>query len=90
MQARQLIDGASYGPEAVKILILGRAFDQAWQAIAGNFGDDPHDVERARMRLAEALLSLASENSRDVEALKNGALQAVALQYRRRRAHSVE
>jgi hypothetical protein len=51
----------------------------AWREIAGNFGDDPRDVELARVKLANALLSVASEESRDVEALKNGALQAMAL-----------
>jgi hypothetical protein len=40
------------------------------------------------MRLAEALLSVASEESRDVEALKNGALQVMALRYRR--THTVD
>jgi hypothetical protein len=43
MKARQLIDDASYGPEAVKA--LGQAFDEAWVNIAGNFGDDPSDIE---------------------------------------------
>jgi hypothetical protein len=73
MKARQMIDGASFGPDALNA--MGQAFDQAWQTIAGNFGSDPHDIERARLRLATALLSVASEDSRDVEALKRGALQ---------------
>ena len=38
MKARQLIDGASFGPEALKA--IGQAFDKAWLEIAGNFGDD--------------------------------------------------
>jgi hypothetical protein len=80
MKARQLIDGASFGPEAVKA--LGQAFDQAWQTISGNFGDDPSDIERARLRLAEAILSVASEASRNVAVLKNAGLQAMALDYR--------
>jgi hypothetical protein len=83
MKARQMIDGAAYGPETVKV--IGQAFDLAWQTIANNFGDDPRDIERARIRLAEAMLSVACEESRDVEALKNGALQAMALYYSRRR-----
>ena len=82
MKARQMLDGASYGPDALKA--MGQAIDQAWQTIAGNFGDDPRDIERARLRLATALLSVASDDSRDVEALKRGALQAMALAYRRR------
>jgi len=82
MKARALIDGASYGPDALKV--MGQAFDEAWSTIAGNFGSDPHDIEKARLRLAAALLSVATEDSRDVEALKRGALQAMALSYRER------
>ena len=81
MKARQLIDGASYGPETLKA--MGQAFDEAWQSIAGN---DPQDIERARLRLANALLSVTAEDSRDVEALKRGALQAMALNYGKRPA----
>ena len=72
--------GASYGPEAVKV--MGEAFDKAWLAIAGNFGNDEHDIQKARRKLAEALLSVAGEHSTDPEALKNRALQVMALQYR--------
>jgi hypothetical protein len=82
MKARQMLDGASFGTDALKA--IGLAFDQAWETIAGNFGDDRHDIERARLRLATALLSVASDDSRDVEALKRGALQAMALSYRTR------
>jgi hypothetical protein len=79
MRARQLIDGASFGPEALKA--IGEAFDAAWAEIAGNFGDVPVDIDNARYRLANALLSLASEDSRDVEVLKRAALQRMALDY---------
>lgn len=82
MKARHLIDSASYGPEALKV--IGQAFDEVWRDIAGNFGDDPRDIELARLKLANALLSVACEESQDVEALKNGALQAMALGYRER------
>jgi hypothetical protein len=78
-KARQIIDGASFEPEALKA--IGQAFDKAWLEIAGNFGDD---IERARYRLAAALLSVASEDSRDVDVLKQAALQRVALDYRQR------
>jgi hypothetical protein len=82
MKARALIDGASYEPDALKA--MGQAFDEAWPSIAGNFGHDPQEIESARLRLATALLSVANEDSRDVEALKTGALQAMALSYRER------
>ena len=80
MKARRLIDGASYGPDALKA--IGEAFDEAWTEIAGNFGDDAADIERARLRLAEALLSVADEESRDVAVLKRAALHRLALYYR--------
>jgi hypothetical protein len=82
MKARQLVDGASFGPAALKA--LGQAFDEAWTAIAGNFGDDPADIEKARLKLANALLSVASEDSHDVEMLQKAALRVMALSYRRR------
>jgi hypothetical protein len=37
MKARQLIDNASFGPAALKV--IGQAFDEAWVAIAANFSD---------------------------------------------------
>jgi hypothetical protein len=82
MKARQLVVGAAFGPEALKVMT--QAFDDAWQEIAGHFGDDPADIERARTRLAKAVLSVAHEESRDVAALKRGALEAMALAYRER------
>ena len=50
MKARHVIDSASYGPEALKVIV--QAFDEAWRDIAGNFGDDPRDIELARLKLA--------------------------------------
>jgi hypothetical protein len=62
MRARKLIDGASFGPGAVKA--IGEAFDAAWAEIDRNFGNDPTEIECARLRLANAVLSIASEESR--------------------------
>jgi hypothetical protein len=84
MNAQSLIDNGSFGPEALKA--IGDAFDAAWQEIAGNFGSDPSDIEAARIKLANAILSIACEESRDVEVLKTGALQAMAFAYRQQRA----
>jgi len=77
-----MIDAASYGPEALKV--LGQAFDEAWFQIAGNFGEDPADIEKARLRLARALLSITHEDSRDVGVLRQAALERMALDYKRR------
>ena len=82
MTARQLIDGASFGPDTLKA--LGQAFDEAWQEIAPNFGDEQQEIDAARLRLANAVLSIADEDSRDVEVLKRAALQRMALDYRLR------
>ena len=80
MDAYALIESASYCPEALKA--IRQAFDKAWQQVAGNFGDDSTDAQRARLRLARALLSIAHEGRRDVGALKRAALERMALDYR--------
>ena len=80
MKARQLLTGASYGPEELKV--IGQAFDEAWEAIEAHFGDDPSVRENARIKLAKAVLSVASEGVRDAEPLKKGALEVMALAYR--------
>ena len=77
MKARRLIDGAALGLATLKA--MGEAFDQAWTEVAGNFGNSPVEIEGARLRLAKAMLSVATEDTTDVAALKAGALQAMAL-----------
>ena len=77
MRASQLLDGAFYGPEELKVITL--AFDDAWSAIEANFGDDPAVRENARVRLAKAVLSVAVEGVVDYRALKDSALEAMAL-----------
>ena len=86
MHARELIDRASYGPDA--LTAIGQAFDAAWVEIAGNFGDDSDWVEGARLKLAKALLSVADDDSRDVQVLKRAALQAMAKDYRMQSPHA--
>jgi len=78
MEPRRLMDRASLGPDTLKAVC--EAFDQAWMEIAGNFGTT--QVENARLKLAEAMMSVATEDSTDVAALKAGALQAMALDHR--------
>ena len=80
MQARALIDNASFGPDALKA--IGQAFDAAWAEIEGNFGEDADGVAAARLKLANAMLSVADDDSRDVHVLKRAALQALAKDYR--------
>ena len=80
MKARKLIDGASLGPNT--LTAIGKAFDLAWAEIAGNYGDSPIQIEAARLTLADAILSVATDGSTAVAALKNGALQVMALDRR--------
>jgi len=80
MNAHQPIHGW-YGPEALKV--IGQAFDETWGLIAGNFGNDV-DIEKARNRLAQVLLSVADDDSRDVSVLRQAALQRISLDYKRR------
>jgi hypothetical protein len=83
LRAEKLISGISFGPEALKT--IGAAFDSAWEDIADHFRSEPVAKEEARQKLAIALFSIASEDSRSVEPLKRAALQRMALDYRRRR-----
>ena len=80
MRARQMVVGASFQPQTVKVMT--EAFDAAWATIAENFRGHPEQTEAARIALAQAVLSVACEDSKDVEALKNGALQAMAMDFR--------
>ena len=80
MRARRLIDGTtSFGPDAVKA--MGRAFDESWADIAGNFAADATVVEGARMRLANAVLSAAGEGIKDVPGLKRAAMKTMSQNY---------
>jgi hypothetical protein len=62
--------------------VITQAYDEAWAVIAGNFGEG--SIEAGRVRLATALLSVARDDSRDVEALKRRALEAMAISYAHR------
>ena len=76
MEARQVIDGASLGPEALKV--IGQAFDDAWASMAPSIGSDPLIVRATRLRLADAILSVATGDCRDASALKEAGLRAMA------------
>ena len=82
MKARNLIAGAAYGPETLKL--ISTAFDEAWAQIQHHFYDDPVATEAGRLQLANAILAIAKEESRDAEELKNLALQTMAMTAKRR------
>jgi hypothetical protein len=73
MRARRLIEGASFGPDTLKVLF--QAFDEAWAVLAPRYGNDAQAIEAARTRLANILLSLAREESCEARALRDAALQ---------------
>ncbi|MFZ0849102.1 MAG: hypothetical protein WAO08_07860 [Hyphomicrobiaceae bacterium] len=80
MKARQLVESGSFGPDALKVAY--QAFDEAWESVAAHFGTDPVAIEAARLRLANAILAVTHNDSRDVSALKTAALAILAAHYR--------
>ena len=80
-QTYEVFEGVTFGPGA--LFAVRQAFDEVWESIAGNFSNDPNTVQAARTKLAKALLSIASDDSRDVEALKRAALKIMSEGYRR-------
>jgi hypothetical protein len=79
MKARHLIEGSTYGPEA--LTVLSQAFDEAWALIAPKFGDDPAQQEAARLRLAHAVLAVAPEEGIAAGEVREAALKVMALRY---------
>jgi hypothetical protein len=73
MRARSLISSASFGPEALKAIT--RAFDDAWNEVAPTVSQRPEAVEAARLRLANIVLGLGREDTRDPVPLKDEAVR---------------
>ena len=61
--AAAYVTKAAFGPE--RLAIAYKAFDSAWEQIAGEHGTDPNDIEAARTRLANIVLRIAKENDAD-------------------------
>jgi hypothetical protein len=76
MKARQLIDSGSFGPDTLKAAY--QAFDELWQTIAAHCGNDPEAIEAARVKLANAILAVSKDDSRDPTELKKAALAILA------------
>jgi hypothetical protein len=56
-----------------------RAFDDAWAVISSDYARVAPTREEARLNLADALLSVTNEGTRDVETLKLAALQVLRI-----------
>ena len=80
MKARQLIRSVTFGPDALKA--IGQAFDDAWMEIAPNVSVRAKAVDAARLTLANIVLSLATEDTRDHELLQREAVRMFKLQHR--------
>ena len=80
MKARDLIEGATYGPETLKV--IGKAFDDAWSEIWASTANGELQAQSARLELADAVLAIAREDSCDSDELKNAALQIMAMNSR--------
>jgi hypothetical protein len=76
MQARRLILGSAFEPDALKM--LGEAFDEAWASIASSYGEDASAIEAARLRLAGIMIELARDRQLGPDQLKRTALRLFA------------
>ena len=83
MKARRVIESAS-DFDAATLKVLCKAFDDAWSEIEPHFAGDKSATERARTRLAHAVLIVARQGEDNTEQVKNDALQVMALAARRR------
>jgi hypothetical protein len=61
MKARNLLGGASFGPEKLKDIY--QAFDDAWAAISPVVDNTPLAQEAARIKLANLILSVAKDEN---------------------------
>jgi hypothetical protein len=82
MEVRELIDRAAFRSDTRFLIKV--AFDKASARIESTYGSDPKDIAKGRLRLAHALLEVATDNTRDAEKLSKAALEAMALGYKRR------
>ena len=78
MKARGLTEGRPTDPYGQDD---GGRIDQAWKENAGNFAATA-EFEAARIKLAEAMLSVVREGVSEVEALKANPVQVMAQDYR--------
>jgi len=76
LEAKRLIALATYGPETLSVLF--QAFDEAWRDLAPSCGENPLAIHAGRLKLANAILSLARNEVRDVGTMKDAALKMLA------------
>jgi hypothetical protein len=74
MRARQLIAGAAFPPDVLKVLF--DAFEDAWRELAPHISGDPTVIEAARLSLAEIVLGIARAGPIDRDRIKSAAVDA--------------
>jgi hypothetical protein len=81
MRARELIakSGALYGPDTLRVIIT--AFDCAWAEIAHRFEPNSDAAQSYRLKLAEAVLAEADQDSCAVNVLKDAPLRRLQRQH---------
>ena len=77
MDPRELVQCGAYRPETLRA--MGEAFDQAWDSIVANYGEDPRDIRRGRFNLATAVLEVTKDGNQDSQALKEAALEYMVI-----------
>lgn len=79
MEPRQLIGGASFPPDDLKVIY--DAFDDAWVEVAGDVSTRADAIEIARLSLATIVLSLAKMRPIDRDSIKAAAVAASRLNH---------
>jgi hypothetical protein len=74
MRARQLIGGAVFPPDVLKVLFA--AFDDAWHEVVGDVSSRAAAIDAARLRLATIVLSLAKSGPIEHAHIKDAAVEA--------------
>ena len=72
MKARQLLAKAIYDPDELKI--IGKAFDDAWEQVAPEVSSRPEAIVAARLKLAEIVISLTKNGTKDPQQLTDSAV----------------
>jgi hypothetical protein len=72
MKARQLLAKAIYDPDELKV--IGKAFDDAWEQVAPEVSGRAEALEAARLKLAEIVISLTKNGTKDPQQLTKSAV----------------
>lgn len=77
MRARRILEGASYGPDVLKI--AHKSFDEAWESVSHLFEHDEH--ESVREELAEAVIALLRDETSNVARIRDEAIRSLERNY---------